>query len=248
MNANRLGSYPMNEVLTGDSRQLARSIPDQSVDLIFTDPIYQNQDDYLWLAEISKRILKPKGSLLCWSNGKWHRANANWLESAGMVYRWDFACVHNSGLSPMNGKIIAKTNRLIWLDVSGKSKLVSYIADGFLSTPWLSNSQIEKRKEHRWTKSPKFTKIAIEAFSLPNAIVYDPFAGGGTNLAICKMYERNFIASEIDPKTATIARSRLSRTNPPLGLAASNTASSRLFEGWGKLPAVSNSIDVESPE
>jgi hypothetical protein len=60
----QIGAYPLNTVIQGDSRELAKSIPDESVDLIFTDPVYENIDDYAWLAETAQRILKPNSACL----------------------------------------------------------------------------------------------------------------------------------------------------------------------------------------
>ena len=54
------------------------------------------------------------------------------------------------------------------------------------------------------------------AFTLPAAVVYDPFTGGGTVPAVCKMLGRNYVASEIDPDTAERARQRVPLTQPPL--------------------------------
>ena len=108
--------------------------------------MYQNIDDYRWLAETAARVLKPSGACLVWSNGHWHRTNANWLETGGLQYRWDFACVNHAGAQPMNGKIIAKTNRVIWLD-TGRSKMFDYLADGYLATLW------DGPTEGPWTKS-----------------------------------------------------------------------------------------------
>jgi DNA modification methylase len=33
-------------IYTGDARELSRAIPDESVDLIFTDPVYDRIEDY----------------------------------------------------------------------------------------------------------------------------------------------------------------------------------------------------------
>jgi hypothetical protein len=112
----------------------------------------------------------------------------------------------------MNGKIIAKTNRLIWLDVLGTSRLFDYMPDGYLAMPWSGP------KEHRWTKHPGFSSHATKAFSQPNAIVFDPFTGGGTVPAVCKMLQRRYLAFEIDPDTAELARERVRNTQPPLPL------------------------------
>ncbi len=207
--------YIVNQVVCGDAFALGAEIISGSVDLIFTDPIYDASEAYIWLGKTARRILKPDGAVLCWSSGHWHKVNVEWLEIAGLKYRWDFACMINSGLSPMDGKIISKTNRLIWMDIDRHSRLLSYIPDGFIAKPWLRRGQ---NTEHRWTKSPVFTQIALKAFTRPGDLVYDPFCGGGTIPIICKEMERNFIAGEIDAETARKANERLSHTNVPIGL------------------------------
>jgi len=201
-----IGSYPLNEIITGDSRLLVQSLPDECLDMIFTDPVYPNQQDYIWLASVALRTLKPNGVLLCWSNGKWHRENANWLESAGLKYRYDFACVHHGGASPMNGKIISKTNRVLWFDKSGTSKMLAYTVDGYLSKPWSG------MKEHKWTKNPRFTNQMIVAFCPLDGLCADFFAGGGTIPAQCKAAGISFIASEIEPEASKLASRRISQT------------------------------------
>lgn len=205
-----LGSYPLDSIITGDARELAKAIPDESVDLIFTDPVYDRIDDYRWLAETAVRVLKPGGACLAWSNGKWHRTNANWLEAGGLVYRWDFACIAFGGAAPMNGKIIAKTNRVIWMDTSGASEMVGYLPDGYASV-----TDHTLLGNWSWSKSPKFTMSVLQAFA--SAIVFDPFCGQGTVPAVCKMMgNRRWISFEIDPDTAERARQRVAMTQPPL--------------------------------
>lgn len=54
----------INQIITGDARELAKQIPDESVDMVFTDPVYENIDDYRWLAETAARVLKPGGACL----------------------------------------------------------------------------------------------------------------------------------------------------------------------------------------
>lgn len=206
----QLGTLELNVIHTGDARELSLQIPDNSIDLIFTDPIYDRIEDYIWLAQTAKRILKPQGAILVWSNGKWHRENANWLECGGLKYRWDFGCIRRGGKDPLYGKIIGATNRLLWLDINKDSRMRDYLQDGYSS---ISNPAA---KLHRWAKSPQFTAQAIKAFSDQDSIIFDPFAGGGTVPAVCKMLNRNFLACEIEPETAEQARARLIQTMPLL--------------------------------
>src|SRR3954471_13939300 len=74
----------MNEIICGDAFVVLKSLPDNSIDLILTDPPYRFQkkvwwdrqwkteDHYLdWLGNIAtewKRILKPNGSLYCFAS------------------------------------------------------------------------------------------------------------------------------------------------------------------------------------
>lgn len=194
-----------NAIVTGDARVLAERIPDESVDLIFTDPIYSERPLYDWLAQVARRILRPGGAVLCWSNGKWHRTNANWLEAGGLVYRYDFGNVMVGGPQPMNGRIISKTNRIIWLDISGKSKMLDYLADGLITAT-------EANTGWRWGKSPRATKDAMLAFARASAVVFDPFCGEGATPALAKMLDRNFIAFESDLVRADRARARVEAT------------------------------------
>lgn len=41
-----LGPYPLNSIITGDARELAQAIPDESVDLVVTSPPYNCRKDY----------------------------------------------------------------------------------------------------------------------------------------------------------------------------------------------------------
>ena len=202
---NSIGSYPLNQVIHGDSRELAKSIPDNSIDLIFTDPIYQNKDDYVWLSELGKRILKPSGSLLCWSNGTWHKVNTEWLETH-LVYRWNFSHLWRPGPGKLQGKIIAKANHVLWFSKEPETKMIDYLADGHITQRWSKPYS----HNHHWTKDPGYIEKAICAFE--HGIVYDPFAGGGTIPAVCKTIGVPFIASEIEAESVKLSVSRLAET------------------------------------
>lgn len=195
-----------NQIVTGDARELARALPDASVDLIFTDPVYSERPLYDWLAKKARRILRPTGAVLCWSNGKWHRTNANWLETGGLTYRHDFACVRpNSAM--MYGKIAARANRLIWLDIAGQSKMRQALIDGFISSQWST-----LYSEWEWTKNPEYCERAVLAFSTSDAVMLDPFCGFGTMPAVAKIAGRSFVAFELDPARAISARARVEAT------------------------------------
>jgi DNA modification methylase len=215
----KLGSYRLNEVHAGNARQFAEGIPPESIDVIFTDPIYDQEQDYLWLAEIAKVVLKPTGLVLIWSNGNWHHRNTRWLENAGLTYRWDFALAI-SGVSSVGfcGKVVTACNRLVWLDIDRQSKMQHALKDGFISIPIRG-----KKTNHRWTKDPIFTEKAIKSFMPEGGLLVDFFAGGGTIPAMCKQAGFDFWACEIDPENARQANIRVRET-----------AYKPKFEGFGE--------------
>jgi len=198
----------LDTIVTGDARELAARIPDGSVDLVFTDPVYDRLDDYRWLAETAARVLRPGGNCLAFVNAKW----LPFLLASVPTHLPPLACVQTSGPSPMNGRIIAKTYYLAWW---GSGALVGYMPDGYIGTAW---GNVDGQN-HRWTKNPKYLRVVLRAFTAPDAVVYDPFTGGGTVPAVCKMLGRHYIASEIDPATADLARARVANTQPPLFVA-----------------------------
>lgn len=212
MNPAGLGPYALNSIVTGDARELAAAIPDESVDLIFTDPVYDRIDDYRWLAETAARVLKPGGNVLAY---------------VGNIHLLDAAIA-------MKGCLTAHpllTTYLLpsWVPLWQYHAHANYLpllwfsrGDG-LPQKWIklqNNAALaHKSHAHRWGKNGKSITKWLDAFTSPGAIVFDPFTGGGTVPAVCKMLQRNYLAFEIDPATAALARERVANTQPPLPLA-----------------------------
>ena len=67
---------------------------------------------------------------------------------------------------------------------------------------------------HIWSKNPSATISWLQQIHF--LMCFDPFTGGGTVPAVCKMLGRNYLAFEIDPDTAELARQRVEMTQPPL--------------------------------
>jgi len=225
----------MNEVTTGNAREIIKGLPDGSIDLILTDPIYSNLDDYYWLYTECRRLLKPTGNVLAFVNAKWYAV----VSRIVMSDLPPLACVQTSGASPMNGRIIAKTYYLLWF---GSGKLKGYMPDGYIGTSWSAAN----KHNFKWTKNPKYLRTTLAAFTEPFDVVLDMFCGGGSVLAACKEMERNYIGVEMDQDTAEKARALLNSVNV-LPLAAANTASSGLFDSIGTLPAVVNVQEGSEP-
>jgi hypothetical protein len=69
-----------------------------------------------------------------------------------------------------------------------------------------------------WAENPDFVAYYLSAFC-NHGVILDPFTGGGTVPAVCRMLGRRWLAFEIDPATAGRARERVRMTQPPLFVA-----------------------------
>ena len=206
---------PENGIYTGDARILSKLISDQSIDLIFTDPVYQNIDDYRWLAETAARVLRQKGVLLCFCGIGYQEKTQAALRKGGRPVSWILPIVYSAGNTPrFHPKGFAKWTMLLWAG----GEPVGHFCDAQIST-------FEKQgSSHTWTKNRRPIAAYLRAFAVPGAFVFDPFTGGGTVPAVCKTLGRKYLAFEIDPDVAETARERVRMTQMPLpGLITNQT-------------------------
>lgn len=204
----KLGPYELNTIVTGDARELAKAIPDESVDLIFTDPVYQNTDDYRWLAETAARVLKQD------------RACLAWCSQLGQYKIKDVMSGQVDFVMPITYVVYGKSGRLMYYHTFTKATPLLWFQKGrALPNRWIIDSFVSMARPsglHRWNKNTQVIEYYLTAFSDDDALVFDPFTGGGTVPAVCKMVGRNYLAFEIDPDTARMAREQVANTQPPL--------------------------------
>jgi hypothetical protein len=210
----RLGPYllgpndtPENGIYTGDARELARAIPDESVDLIFTDPVYDRIDDYRWLAETAARVLKIGSSLLAFCGHRFAiKAGAvmlPYLEAGPILEHY----------------VAGAVGRLFSHSVQCNLLPCLWFSKGMPKNNWMFLQQLSISKGNRghvWGKNSQMVSNRMERFTMLDDIAIDPFAGGGTVPAVCKMLGRRWLAFEIDPDMAEDARQRVRQTQPPL--------------------------------
>lgn len=211
----KLGPYelgpnrtPESGIYTGDARDLAPALPDASVDLIFTDPVYDRLDDYRWLAETAARVLKPEGACLCWCSNIQQYA----VQPA--------MAAHLRFVAPLRQTYVGKPHRLIaynlfvwttpclWFD-RGHSYPRQRTIDTIITHG-------PPKGAHPWNKNPESVMRWLWDFTDTESVVWDPFTGGGTVPVVCKQLGRRYLAFEIDPDTAASARERVRHAQPPL--------------------------------
>ena len=202
---------PENGIYCGDARELAEAIPDESVDLVFTDPPYSKEylPLYEWLARASKRILTTDGFLIAMAGNYW---KDRIFEMVGqhLEYFWDYQMDMRQG-----GR-----NSIIWprKTIALAKSLLAYRKSSGLprcNVLGLWSGSKQDKRYHAWGQDESSARYYTDCFSSPGQIVVDPFAGGGTVPAICKILRRKYLAFEIDPDVCEMSRERVRNTQRP---------------------------------
>ena len=194
-----------NAIVTGDARELSKRIPDESIDLIFTSPPFKDEDvlgDYwaFYDALFSEMWrVADKALIIIHSATKQNEIINRYPPKRTMIWAKGFSHYswrYNPIFVYQKDREYS-VNKRIWSDHFGAQAL--YGDD----------------KLHKY-QDPEVLYVAIIRMFPECQLVLDPCCGSGTVPAVCKMLGRNYIAFEIDPDTAELARERVRNTQPPL--------------------------------
>jgi hypothetical protein len=194
---------------TGDYTLLYDLLEDISVDMFFTDPPWDKQSVHLYggLAKLAVKKLKPGGWCLAYCGHDSFLEVAN-LMAEHLESYWMFAVRYPHRKQPRRHKNIGS----IW------NPILAFRKRPFTRQPKLVVDLIDGDKDgknfHEWGEGIKEAMYYIETLTKPNALVVDPFAGGGTVPAACKRLGRRCVAAEKNPDVASAIRKRLAETAP----------------------------------
>lgn len=198
----------LNQIITGDARLLAREIADESIDLVFADPVYENIDDYRWLAETAARVLKPGRACLVWcANVGQYRVQPVMAEYLKFVIPLSYTKVAKAQKA-WGYKTFLWTTPCLWFQKGAHDHewLIDTVIDHCNA---IVSTDTPPTNTYKWHKNPEAYIRWLLVFTKPGDLVYDPFAGSGSLPVECKRLGRNFIASELRPDVADLARERL---------------------------------------
>jgi DNA modification methylase len=202
----------LDHITTGDALELTRALPDESIDLVFCDPPYLKRHVeagvYSWLARESSRVLKPGGFCLAYTATQWLPTVLNQMNQH-LTFFW--LCIlrydDSGGYAYNRRAIIRHTPILVFVKGQGTPQT------SFLDC---ATGEGADKRFHIWGQNERTASYYIDCFSRPDDLVFDPFCGGGTVPYVCKQIHRHFIAFELDPKSADIARKRKETVQPAL--------------------------------
>jgi ParB family chromosome partitioning protein len=186
----------------------SETIPDNSIDLIFTDPPYGEQYLYIYedLARLAVRVLKPGGSLVFYSG---HIIldevfNIFSRHKIDLKYWWTLAVKHNGAKQRVHTRsVFAEWKPLIWYS---KGQKPTNILDTMFDH--IESSSPDK-SSHEWAQSQEEPEHIIRYLTVENQIVLDPMMGSGTTGIAALKLNRKFIGIEIDQERFEIGRNKI---------------------------------------
>jgi DNA modification methylase len=193
------------EIRLGDMRVLMKDVPDESVDLIFTDPPYATKyfELYSVLASEGARVLKPGGFLIILVG---NFLFPELIEEFGkyLKYYWVAGVYLSEGhMIEIAGWNILNKWRPILIYYKPPLRKVSF-------TDFLLSEKKEK-EYHEWQFTLPESEYFIEKFSFPGDLVLDPFVGTGTFAIACMRKKRKFLGFEVDEEKYNIILERINK-------------------------------------
>jgi site-specific DNA-methyltransferase (adenine-specific) len=208
----------LNEITWGDCTELIKQIPDDTIDVIFTDPPYglstkgiHNDSDlslYYKILPDCHRVLKKDAWFITFFSTK-HLPKL--FDNNPFNYFWDIV-LYCPGAS-VNSPVGYTKYMSCFVFKKGNPKVKWRKKDLFLDTPGKMVEPDEGFINHPTPKPKKFIKDVLEMFSVENDIVLDPFMGSGATAMACKQLNRKFIGFEIDAQYCSLAKRRLNKIN-----------------------------------
>lgn len=213
--------YPedfVNKIICGDGLELIKSIPDNSIDVIITDPPYglnkngvRNDADLSLFYKVMPecdRVLKENSFFITFFSTKFL---PQLFKNNPFNYFWQIVlyCPEGRVKSP-----IGLTKYMsCFVFKKGKPKIIRWNKDMFIDTPGKMVEPDEGYIDHPTPKPKHFIKEILKMFTKDNDLILDPFIGSGSTAMACLQLDRRFISFEIEEKYFQIAIKRIQKAS-----------------------------------
>jgi site-specific DNA-methyltransferase (adenine-specific) len=210
----------VNKIIQGDCCAILRQLPDNSVDVLLTDPPYgmqyrakkwgkpmQGDGDLSWFPPFIQeayRLLKPNTHAYLFCNEYGLATFRSEMAAAGFKVKRLLVWVKDQHTAGDLGGDYANRTEYLLFGHKGRRKL-----NGHRDTNVLFFKRAGRKRDHPTEKPEDILRYLIQKSSAPGELVLDPFAGSGSTCKAAKDLGRRFLGIEIDPRYAEIARQRV---------------------------------------
>jgi site-specific DNA-methyltransferase (adenine-specific) len=228
--------FQVDQLVNGDAMELMKDIPDESIDLIVTDPPFaidfkaqrlnynRTQDRVLegyieippeqyydftveWM-EQAHRVLKETGSMYVFSGWTNLRDILNALEALGFITINHLIWKYQFGVFTKK-KYVTSHYHILFATKVPKGYKFNKI-DHYPEDVWEIKREYWKGKKRTPTKLPlELAKKLVRYSSDEEDLVFDPFIGSGTVAVAAKELGRRYLGFEIVPEYYDLALERL---------------------------------------
>lgn len=190
------------------------------LDIIVTDPIWQNTVDYRELGEFAKRQLRPGGLLLAIAGSQKLADVGQALEASGLNPVDTLAIVYRTPM--MSGSDHVRMIQSNWrpvLTFSQGERRPDPLERVWSNVVTVYGHPKNHKQYHDWQQPYWPIYYWLKAVVLPGDVIGDPFCGGGTVPLACKSIGRlTCIGTDIDQSAVHRSRARLVDECPREGM------------------------------
>ncbi len=205
-----------NKIIYGNSLELIKKLPNESIDLILTDPPYGIKKEGIKNSAYLKtfysilpecfRVLKKEGFFITFFSTK---LLPEIFKKNPFSYYWQF--ILNCPLGSVRSPIGFSKYMSCFIFKKGNPKIIKWNKDIFNDTPSKSIEPDEGFINHPSPKPKSFIIELLKMFSNEENIILDPFLGSGSTAIACHLSNRNFIGFDIEESYCNLARERLKK-------------------------------------
>ena len=206
---------PENKIIQGDCTEVLKTFPNESVDLVLTDPPYgvryrdrsgrtiaNDIDPAGVLAGFSDvyRVLKPDS--FCISFYGWNKVDTFFQAWREAGFRPVGHIVWRKGYASSTSFLEARHEQAYVLAKGRPRKPAEPLSD-------VREWEYTGNRSHPTEKAISILQPLIRSFSRPGALVLDPFSGSGSSCAAAVFCGRRYIGIELEARYCRFARKRL---------------------------------------
>ena len=190
-----------NQVIMGDALELLKRLPDNSIDLVLTDPPYRDIQD-----NQPTKDMRNNGSMANFGNKPTKEVFDHIFRVSKNQIIWG---ANNFNLPPYKGFIVYK-KKTISENFTMSMAEIAYISEGLGTTSKVFECvPQDKNRKHPTQKPLKLINWVVKMYGDNCKTILDPYMGSWTTAKACQELGRDFIGTDLEIDYCKIGERRL---------------------------------------